>query len=25
VVGSHIDRAEVLPAINSFLGSLTIR
>jgi hypothetical protein len=25
VVGRHIDRAEVLPAINSFLGSLTIR
>ena len=25
VVGSHIDRAEVLPAINSFLASLVIR
>lgn len=25
VVGSHIDRAEVLPAINSFLSTLTIR
>ena len=25
VVGSHIDRAEVLPEINKFLSSLTIR
>ena len=25
VVGSHIDRAEVLPAINRFLSSLTIQ
>lgn len=25
VVGSHIDRAEVLPAINSFLASLRIQ
>ena len=25
VVGSHIDRAEVLPAINTFLTSLVIR
>jgi hypothetical protein len=25
VVGSHIDRAEVLPAINKFLSSLTIQ
>jgi hypothetical protein len=25
VVGSHIDRAEVLPAINSFLASLSIQ
>lgn len=25
VVGSHIDRAEVLPAINRFLASLTIK
>jgi hypothetical protein len=25
VVGSHVDRAEVLPAINSFLASLIIK